>query len=193
MKTRKKLSEYWDGILSGLIPSYCDFKKFEDDIKEHYEFISWMFKRIILPIIVFYVSIGFLFGMSVLGSLVLSLLIFVYSNFLPDADFLIKKSGISSPLRERYMLLFFAPVIIYYVIAGRAKPLYSKEARCFHNFKSMIAYGTFLLLLGIILWPEMLKQAMLPIFGMLGFSFHLIVDKGVFGRRLLAKEKVKFI
>jgi len=66
---------------------------------------------------------------------------------------------------------------MYYTIAGRARPLYSTEERCFHNFKTVIIYGIFLFILGGIFWSETIKRVMLPLFGMLGFIFHLMVDK----------------
>lgn len=176
-KTEKKLSRYWDEIVSGSLPSYQDFKKMKDEIGEHFGFIGWAFKRIIVPLMVFYLAAGLLLGINTFGSLFVSLLVFLYSNFLPDTDFLIRKSeNNESRWHERYSLLFFAPVFIYYVIAGRARPLYAKKVRCFHNPKAMFLYGGFLLIFGLLLWVDILKSSMLAVFGMLGFAFHLAVD-----------------
>ena len=41
----------------------------------------------------------------------------------------------------------------------------------------MLLYGAFLLVLGLLLWTNTLKAAMLAVFGTLGFAFHLAVDK----------------
>jgi len=180
-KTRKKLSSYWDGVLSDSLPSYCGFKKMEEELKEHYDFINWMFKRVLLPLMTFYVVMGIALDMNVFGSLFLSLLVFIYSNFLPDVDMLIRKTDakyMESLWYERYLLLFLAPLIVYYIVRGRARPLYSMKARCFHNATAMAAYGIFLLMVGSIFWTETLKRLMFPAFGMLGFGFHLLVDAG---------------
>jgi hypothetical protein len=182
-KTKKRLSEYWDNIIASRIPPHNNFAKAHRELKEHFTFVTWMFKRIVLPLIVFYVFIGLIFDMNIFGSLFVSLLVFIYSNFLPDTDFLIKKTRKSeeeSLWYEKYLLLFFAPVIIYYAIAGRARPIYSMQDRCFHNFTTLIIYGAFLFVVGTIFWPETLKRLMLPAFGMIGFVFHLMVDKGLY-------------
>ncbi|MBI4167746.1 MAG: hypothetical protein HY515_02200 [Candidatus Aenigmarchaeota archaeon] len=179
-KTRKKLSEYWDNLISSKLPSFATFKKIEDEIKEHFGFASWAFKRIILPIAVFYLLASFIFQVRIFAPLFISLLIFLYSNFLPDVGYLVKKTNDKRKdwkWQEKYTLLFFAPIVIYYVIAGRAKPLYSIHDRPFHNFKSAAVYGVFLFVIGMLLWDELLKASMLAIFGFLGFSVHLLVDK----------------
>lgn len=189
-KTETKLSEYWDELVAKRIPSYVDFKKIEDEIKEHFNFLKWAFKRIILPIALFYIIMGiFFFKINVLGSLVLALLVFLYSNFLPDIDFLMKETKnkkLKSKWYERYSLLFFAPVIIYYILDGKKKPLYTTRRKSFHNYKTVVTYGIFLFIIGTILWQDNIKMLILPLFGMLGFSFHLIVDeriKNIFGEK----------
>ena len=178
-KSRKRLSEYWDEMIARAIPTKSKFEQVNNEVGEHFSFVLWASKRILLPLIVFYVIIGIAFNMSVFGSLFVCLAIFVYSNFIPDLDLLIKKingEGKESLWYEKYFFLFFAPVVVYYIIDGRARPLYSSEERCFHNLKTMIFYGIFLLVIGSIFWPETLKRLMLPLFGMFGFLLHLIID-----------------
>ena len=189
-KTKKRLSRYWDRIFLRAIPPYVRFEKVEKELEEHFNFLKWMFKRVVLPLILFYVVMSLVFNMNVFGSLFISFIIFIYSNFLPDVDFLIKRTiqkNRDSLWYEKYFLLFFAPVVIYYVIRGRAKPLYSLEDRCFHNFRTVLVYGFFLLIVGSIFWPETLKRVMLPLFGMMGFIFHLIVD----GTYAFLRKKMK--
>jgi hypothetical protein len=179
-RTKRRLSKYWDEIILRAIPPYGKFKKMEGEIKEHFTFVSWMFKRIVLPLIVFYVIVSLMLNINIFGPLFIMLLLFLYSNFLPDTDFLIKKTRDKkkeSLWYEKYSLLFFAPVIMYYIIAGRARPLYSTEERCFHNFRTAVIYGIFLFIVGCIFWSETIKRVMLPLFGVLGFIFHLMVDK----------------
>lgn len=179
-RTRRRLSEYWDRLLLSRIPPFATFKKVEGEIKEHFGFARWAFKRIILPLAVFYLLASLFLQVRIFAPLFISLLIFLYSNFLPDVGYLVKKTNDKRKewkWQEKYTLLFFAPVVIYYVIAGRAKPLYSTTDRPLHNFKAAFIYGAFLFVAGMLLWDELLKATMLAIFGFLGFSIHLVVDK----------------
>ena len=189
-KTKSKFTRYWDNLISKKLPSYVQFNKVEAEVKEHFAFLTWAFKRIILPLTLFYIAAGILLKMNVLGSLVIALLIFLYSNFLPDTDFLIKATPNKqnqSKWYELYSLLFFAPVVIYYILDGRKKPLYTKKNKFFHTFKAMLFYGLFLFILGSILWQQPLKMAILPVFGMLGFAFHLMVDQKI--KNIFQKKK----
>src|SRR3989338_2521953 len=140
-KTQKRFSKYWDELILKRLPPYAKFKKFTDELKEHFSFTSWTFKRIVLPMVLLYVIAGLVLQKNLFGSLFVSLLIFIYSNVIPDLDILIKKpeKGEDESLwYEKYSLLLFAPIIVYYVINGRARPLYSNESRPFHNFKTAI-------------------------------------------------------
>ncbi|MBI3412905.1 MAG: hypothetical protein HY051_02380 [Candidatus Aenigmarchaeota archaeon] len=124
--------------------------------------------------------ISFATQTRIFAPLFISLLIFLYSNFLPDVGYLVKKTNDKRKewkWQEKYTLLFFAPVVIYYVIAGRAKPLYSAEGMPFHNLKSALIYSLFLLVIGSLFWEERLKTTILMTFGFLGFVCHLFVDR----------------
>ena len=136
-------------------------------------------EKILSTIAIFYFMAGVIFfETNVLGSLVIALLVFLYSNFLPDIDFLMKETKnkkLESKWYEKYSLLFFAPVIMYYILDGRKKPLYTTKGKFFHNTKTVIIYGIFLFIVGAILWHDSIKMMILPLFGMLGISFHLMV------------------
>ncbi len=191
-KTKKKLSEYWDNLILKTIHPHANFQKIEGEIKEHFSFMQLVIKRILLPIILLYILLGLIFEINIFGTLFICMIIFLYSNFLPDLDLIVKntnKKSQESLWYEKYFALFFAPIIIYYILIGRAKPIYSTEKRCFHNIKSMIVWGIFLLILGNILWDENIKISMLIIFGTAGFLFHIIVDGVVKGSNLI-KEKL---
>ncbi len=178
-RTKKKLSEHWDKLVSKFI--HYKFDKAEEELKEHFDFLAYTFNRIIIPLIAIYVLISLTLDINVFGSLFVCMIIFIYSNFLPDTDFLIKRTENKkqeSLWYERYTLLFFAPILVYYIITGKASPLYSLESRSFHTIKAAIIWGIFLLVIGSIFWPETLKRIMLPLFGMAGFTFHLLVDRG---------------
>ncbi len=181
-KTREKLSVYWDRIISKAIPHHTKFSDFEKELKEHFNFIDWAFKRIILPILIFYIGASLILKTNIFGPIFTFLIIFLYSNFLPDIDFLIRKTSnkkTESLWYDRYFFLFFAPIVIYYIIGGRAKPLYSTKERSFHNLKTAFIYGIFLFILGTIFWQETHTRITLPILGMLGFILHLAVDKKI--------------
>ena len=175
-KTKKRLSIYWDNIFLRHIPAYGNFKKVEEEITEHFNFLGIMLKRIILPLITIYLIVALILKINIFGTIFISLLIFIYSNFIPDADFLIKKSKKDSLWYEKLLLLFFAPIIVYHIIKGEAKPIYSKQERSFHNFKSAIIWAIFLFIMGNILWDEEIKILIFTSLGFLGYCFHLTVD-----------------
>lgn len=179
-RTQKKFKKYWDKLLSDHLPPLAKLEKFQAEMREHFGFTLWMIKRFVAPLVVFYVIAGILMQKNVFGSLFISLLIFIYSNVIPDIDMLIKKAerGQESPWYEKYFLLFFAPLIVYYILDGKAHPILDSESRPFHNLRTVLAYATFLFIVGNIFWTESLKILMLPVFGALGFIFHLMVDVG---------------
>ncbi len=179
IKSKKRLSEYWDNLVLGKIPPYARFSHFEREIKEHFSFLSVMFKRIIIPIILLYIFTGFFLKIDIFGSLFLSMLIFIYSNFLPDVDFIVsftKNNKNESLWYEKYFLLCFAPIVIYYVFVGKAKPIYSAKPRIFHSTSALLVYGIFLLVVGSVFWSSNFKTVMFSLFGVAGFAIHLIVD-----------------
>lgn len=194
-QTKKKLGGYWDNRVSKIIPHNANFKKVEQEFKEHFGFIGTTIKRVLIPLAAFYIILGLVMDLNVFGSLLLSLLVFLYSNLIPDMDFLIKKTERKfkeSLWYEKYFWLLFAPITLYYVLIGRAKPAYSAEHKCFHNIKSAVIYGIFLFLIGNILWDERIKILMLPLFGIVGYFFHLIVD-GIVFQSISLKKKIKRI
>ena len=162
------------------IPPHAQFHKVEDELREHYNLIIWAWKSFLLPLIILYFVLGIIFHNHILGSLFLSLLVFFYSNFIPDADILVsrpQKNEKESMWYELYFLLCFAPIFLYYVMKGRANPLYSIKPRPFHHLVVIFVWGFFLLIISSLFWPDdMLNKMMFPIFGMAGFSFHLMVD-----------------
>ncbi|MCC6448079.1 MAG: hypothetical protein IT215_05275 [Chitinophagaceae bacterium] len=178
--TKNRLKEYWDNVVLKRIPPHAQFHKVEDELKEHYTLLMWAWKSFLLPLILLYFILGLIFQSHILGSLFLSLLVFLYSNFLPDSDILINRpqnNEKESLWYEIYFLLCFAPLVLYYIVKGKATPLYSTRPRPFHNLKTAIVWGAFLLIIASLFWPDdLLKKLMLPLFGMAGFSFHLMVD-----------------
>jgi hypothetical protein len=192
-KSKKRLKEYWDGRVLKLIPHNGNFQKVEQEAREHLGFLATAIKRIIIPLIVFYIVAGLFLDLNVFGSLLMSLSVILYSNFIPDIDFFIRKTDREvkeSLWYEKYFWLFFAPLVLYYVLIGKAKPVYSGESRCFHNIRSALIYGIFLLILGHIFWNENIKIIMFVLFGLVGYLFHLTVD-GIIFQSLFWKEKIE--
>jgi len=179
-KTRKRLKEYWDNLIAHAVPSYASFQKLETEFHEHFNWMAIVIKRLIVPLGLFFLAAGLIFGNHMFGSLVISLIVFIYSTFLPDIDILIKESGGESAPSlwyELYFFLFFAPLVVYYILAGKARPLFSTRARQFHSIQAVCVYAFFLFLVSSLFWPtEMLKRIMFPTFGTLGFVTHLVVD-----------------
>jgi hypothetical protein len=177
IKTRERLKEYWDEVVLKRIPPHAQFHKVEDELTEHYTLLLWTWERFLLPLIAIYLILGIFFHIHILASLFISLLFFIYSNFIPDADILVTKiegEERESLWYELYFLLCFAPISLYYMIQGKAAPLYSRTYRPFHNIRTVFVWGAFLFLISSLFWPDdLLKRVMLPFFGMAGFSFHL--------------------
>lgn len=177
--TKKRLHEYWDELIYSKLPPAAHFTKVHDEVKEHYFLIALTWKRVILPLVVFYVVMSFVFDTYIAGSLFLSLLIFIYGNFIPDSDIFIKTTGEEkeSLWYEKYFILCFAPVFLYYILKGEASPVYSREQRPFHNLRAVFIWTVFLYIIGSLFWPDiLLKRIMFAVFGSAGFLFHLSVD-----------------
>jgi len=164
--------------LRGILP----IDAIKEEMLEHFSFILWTLKRIVLPVSVLYILLGLFHGINVLGSLILSLFIFGYSHLLPDVDLLLKPipegKKIKQHFHDRYLVLFLAPLYLYYALSENPKPVYSNGTRDFHNLSSLLVYGAFLLLLcSFLYYDSFIKSLGLVAFGMLGYFTHLAVDK----------------
>jgi hypothetical protein len=82
---------------------------------------------------------------------------------------------------EKYALLFFAPVFVYYRVLQKAKDIYTVHEKPFHNMKTFCAYLSFLLLIGFVLYTNFLENLSLPVFGGFGYYTHLFVDGALRG------------
>lgn len=181
-KTKKKLEKYWDMLIYKKLPPVAKFKKVNKELIEHFNLAKWSLKRILLPIIIFYIIFSLLLNINVFGALLTSLLIFFYSNFLPDVDILFektKKQSLDSPWYEKYAVLFFAPVILYDVLLGRQRKLYSLKERPFHSLETLGVYAVFLFVVASVFWPDVPRKLLFVLSGILGYSTHLLTDLGV--------------
>ena len=165
--------------LKNALPHFINAKLVVDELTEHSGFMKWSFKRIILPLTVFYVVAGFLLGEHVLGSLLMGIVVFLYANFLPDLDTFFPhsndKSNKVSVVRKR-IALFFAPVLIYYILSEGHKPWDLGKNKPFHNTRSLLEFSCFLFFFGSLLYFSFLKAFFFMLFGFCGYCIHLIID-----------------
>ena len=177
-KTRRVLKRHWDEKFSRFLR--VSFKTLEREIIEHSAFMKWIVRYVLLPVSIFYVILGVFFEVNVLASLFIGFFVFLYSNFLPDFDSLLTPNTEPEKTRkssvEKFGLLFFGPVFVYYLLSGRAQPIYCQRKKEFHSFKYLLAFCVFLFLVGLLFWGNSVKVLSLPFFGGLGYATHLFVD-----------------
>jgi hypothetical protein len=85
------------------------------------------------------------------------LLVFFYSNFLPDLPSIHRKGAKNKenedlPWYKKYALLLFASLLVGVLFSGIR--LSWRTTETYHNFKSLAVYGCFLLILG---FPAFIK------------------------------------
>ena len=177
-RTRKQLKRVWDIRLAYLVNA--SYEKFEAEIKEHGALIKWICKNILLPASLFYVIVGLLTKTNVFDSLFLGFIIFIYSNFVPDLDSILVVSRgkrVKENLLERFGLLFFGPLFVYYAVSGEARPIFVKKPKEFHSVNYLLLYSLFLLVVGLVFYGNVLEQFSLPFFGAMGYAAHLAIDR----------------
>lgn len=157
---------------------------------EHVDSIIKVFKWVILPATLFYV-IGTLcfFRENTLDSALLGILIFFYSNFLPDVPAIFRRKyhgdldvlNKSLPWYKNYALLLFAPLFIALFFCGMQ--LRWKTIDTFHNFKSLTIYVLFLSVIGFFAFGNfpirignVTEILSIPFYGLAGYLTHLKVD-----------------
>ncbi len=165
--------------LKNALPGFINAKLVIDELAEHSGFLGWGFKRIMLPLAIFYVILGFLLGEHVLGSLLMGIIIFLYANFLPDLDtffqFTNNKNNEVGTAKKR-IALFLAPLVIYYILSRRQKGWGLGKDKPFHNVRALLEFSVFLMILGSILYFSFLKAFFFMIFGFSGYCTHLLID-----------------
>jgi hypothetical protein len=203
----KRLLTFIRGILVGLYNATCGFVlhsfksinrkiksklpvwRMEEETLEHVHFAVRIFKWLVLPASLLYsLTMFFLFGQNALDSTLWGMLLFFYSNFLPDLPSIYRKkkknNGKAKDLSwyKKYAILLFAPLLIWILFSGTQ--LAWRTTETFHNFKSLTVYGAFLFLLGFLAYVSfpieiinIVKIASIPVYGIIGYLTHLKVDK----------------
>ena len=158
---------------------------------EHLHLLTKVFKWIIFPSTVIYGFVTFVFfGQNTLDTLLVANLLFLYSNFVPDLPAVFRRKAENNendahhkelPTYRTYALLLFAQFFITLLFCG--KKIKWKTTETFHNFKSLLVYGTFLFMLVFLAsaaFPSsstnLIETFSIPIFASLGYLTHLKVD-----------------
>jgi hypothetical protein len=162
--------------------------RMEEETLEHVHSSIKVFKWIVLPISLFYVfAVFYFFGENALGSMLWGMLIFFYSNFLPDLPSIYRRKNNNGgaedlPWYKKYTLLLLAPLLIWVLFSGIR--LTWRTTDTFHNFKSLTIYGTFLFVLGFFAFVKFpitignITEIMsFSLYGVIGYLTHLKVDK----------------
>lgn len=162
--------------------------RMEEETLEHLHSSVKMFKWIILPASLFYMFLEFyFFGENALDSMLWGILVFFYSNFLPDLPSIYRRKAKNEkaedlPWYKKYTILLFAPLLVWVLFSGMRLSWRTNET--YHNFKSLTVYGVFLLLLGFFAFVKfpteignLIKVLFFPFYGVTGYLTHLKVDK----------------
>lgn len=126
-----------------------------------------------------------------MDSMFLGILIFFYSNFLPDLPSIYRRRKIHHGIADttedlswykKYALLLFAPLFIGAFFSGIR--LRWKTTETFHNFKSLIIYVMFLFILSFLVFADFpisigdaTEILSVPFYALIGYLTHLKVDK----------------
>jgi hypothetical protein len=154
--------------------------RMKEETSEHLHMLFRALRYVILPASICFVVIGVFLGQFTLDSVVWGVLVFVYSNFLPDLPSAFrKKQGeaktVSLGWFKKYALLLFAPIFIWLLFTDVTVGW--KTTETFHNFKSLFVFEGFLALLGFLFLGGVLEPLSFCFYGAIGYLAHLKVDK----------------
>lgn len=173
--------------LNRRVKSKLSVCRMEAETSEHIHLAIKAFKWVILPASIFQIFVDLcIFGANPLNFVFWGLMIFFYSNFLPDLPSIFRTKRNSNrhedlPWYKKYALLLFAPLLIWALLSGIK--LNWRTAEDFHNFKSLAIYGAFLFICGFLAvgnFPKIESLAGIlsfTIYGIVGYLTHLKVDK----------------
>jgi hypothetical protein len=170
------------------IQSRLPFWRMEEETSEHVHMAVEVFELAVLPFSIFYLFWNLFFlKENAFDSMLWGILIFFYSNFLPDITGIFWRKKEKRKIRDlawykKYAILLFAPLLVLILFSN--VHLGWKTTEDFHNFKSLTIYGGFLLLWGFVVFGgfpvslgQMTEMLVLPLYGAIGYLTHLRVDK----------------
>ena len=155
---------------------------------EHVTSFISVYKWVVLPASILFVGAAFFFfGQNVLLHVLWGQLLFVYSTFLPDLPAVYRRQSREGrdptelPWYKTYSLLLLAPFFLGVLLVGIR--LGWRITENFHNIRSLIIYGAFLSVCGLLTFGafpismrEVLNILAIPVYGMAGYITHLKVD-----------------
>ncbi len=156
------------------------------ETREHVGSLVKVSKYVVLPASLVYVVSAFFLGEIALDSMLFGVLVFVYSNFLPDLPSIFERKKQKDDARDlpwykKYALLLFAPLFIWAFFSGMRCGWRTFET--FHNVRSLAVYTSFLLLFGIafmhppLTTVDLAETLSVPLYGLTGYLTHLKVDR----------------
>jgi hypothetical protein len=161
--------------------------RMKEETSEHVRHSVEVFIWAILPLSLAYVfGYEFVIGENVLGLVLWGLVVYFYSNFLPDLPSIYRKKGreresTDLPWYKKYALLLFAPLLLWILFSGIR--LSWRTVETYHNFRSLAVYGTFLFAVGFLGFAGLplsieglVKVLFFQFCGITGFLTHLKVD-----------------
>jgi len=158
-----------------------------EETAEHTKILVKVFKWTVLPASGLYVwACLFYLARNTLSSILLGILVFFYSSFVPDLPAMCRRkkgNGIEDLTGYRkYALLLFAPLLVWLLFSGIRVD--RKTTENFHNFRSLAIYVVFLLLCGFLVFGDfpisvgdVFEILPLPFYGLIGYLIHLKVDR----------------
>jgi len=174
--------------LNKKIRSRLPFWRLEEETSEHVQMAVEVFELIVLPFSVIYLFWNLFFlKENAFDSMLWGILIFFYSNFLPDITSVFRRKKEKRKFKDlawykKYAILLFAPLLVLLLFSN--VHLGWKTTENFHNFKSLAIYGGFLLLWGFVVFGgfpvslgQIAEMLVLPIYGAIGYLTHLRVDR----------------
>lgn len=170
------------------IQSKLPFWRMKEETSEHVRMLIEVFEFVVLPASVLYLLGNlFLLQENAFDSTLWGILVFFYSNFLPDLTCIFRRDAMEGKTKDlsgykKYTLLLFTPVFIC-VLFSNAQFVW-KTAEDFHNLKSLTIYGGFLMLMGFLVFGgfpvsvgQVTEMLAFPVYGAIGYLTHLKVDK----------------
>ena len=167
--------------LNGKVETHLTLGYMEEETSEHFHLLAKVLKWLVFPASVLYVFIGFwYFWENVLDSVFWGLVLFFYSNFLPDLPAVFcryQNKHVREPLPwyTRYALLLFAPLFVWLVFSDISMPW--RPLDTFHNIKALSVYTLFLLLISVAVFGSSIETWVFPLYGVTGYLVHLKADK----------------
>ena len=158
---------------------------------EHVHFLTKVFKWIVLPSSILYVTIEIsFFRQNVLDSMFTGIALFFYCSFLPDLPAIFRRKVYRDvrdafyedlPGYKKYALLLFTPLFIVLLYCG--VKIKWRTTETFHNFKSLTIYSGFLFILIFIVFADfpisiggIIEVLCVLLYAVLGYLTHLKVD-----------------